>query len=203
MLAALGAALFAGGSYNEAALRLCAASDLNAADSAPYIFLGKIDIVAPDTLACVEPKLQRFVQQQPANARANFYYAMAIWKREKDSGDHDMQLVERLLIKATEADPSYDEAYLQLGNFCSVERDFNKAIGYYMKAIELNPQLSDAHYHLGVAYGRIGEAAKSKHEFELHEEIEKQQAAAIESQRREIKQFLIVLNGQPGSSSNQ
>jgi hypothetical protein len=37
----------------------------------------------------------------------------------------------------------------------------------------------------------------------LHEEIEKQQAAAIESQRREIKQFLIVLNGQPGSTSKQ
>ena len=203
MLAALGAALFAGGSYNEAALRLCAASDLNAVDSAPYIFLGKIDIVAPDTLACVEPKLQRFAQQQPANAHANYYYAMAIWKREKDSGDHDMQLVERLLIKATEADPSYDEAYLQLGNFCSVERDFNKAIGYYLKALELNPQLSDTYYRLGVAYGRTGESAKSKRAFELHEEIEKQQAAAIEGQRREIKQFLIVLNGQPEPTSKQ
>jgi tetratricopeptide (TPR) repeat protein len=204
MLAALGAALFAGGNYNEAAQRLCAASDLNLADSAPYIFLGKINIVAPDTLACVEPKLQRFVEQQPASAPANYYYAMALWKRWKESGDpSDMQMVEHLLVKATEADPSYDEAYLQLGNFCSVERDFDKAIGYYTKAIELNPQLSDAHYHLGVAYGRTGETEKAKHEFQLHDEIEKQQAAAIESQRREIKQFLIVLNGKPGSPSKQ
>jgi tetratricopeptide (TPR) repeat protein len=204
MLAALGAALFAGGSYNEAALRLCAASDLNPADSAPYIFLGKINIVAPDTLACVEPKLQRFVEQQPTSARANYYYAMALWKRGRESGDpRDMQMVEHLLVKATEADPSYDEPYLQLGNFCSVERDFDKAIGYYTKAIELNPQLSDAHYRLGLAYGRTSQPEKAKREFQLHEEIEKQQAAAIESQRREIKQFLIVLNGQPGSTSKQ
>ncbi len=204
MLAALGAAFFANGSYSEAALRLCAASDLNSADSAPYIFLGKIDMAAPDALACVKPKLKRFAEDQPNDARANYYYAMAIWKREKEAGEQrEMQVVEQLLTKATEVDRSYADAYLQLGNFCSEQRDFAKAIGFYTEAIELNPQLGDAHFHLGMAYQRTGEREKAKHEFELHEEIEKQQAADVERQRREVKQFLIVLNGQSAPISNQ
>jgi tetratricopeptide (TPR) repeat protein len=42
LLTALGAALFAGAFYDEAALRLCDASDLNPADPEPYMFMGKI-----------------------------------------------------------------------------------------------------------------------------------------------------------------
>jgi len=41
MLAGLGAALYASGSYEEAARRICEASDLQPGDSAPYLFLGK------------------------------------------------------------------------------------------------------------------------------------------------------------------
>ena len=199
MLAALGAALFASALYDEAALRLCSASDLDPADPAPYIFLGKIDMAAPDPLSCVEPKLMRFVQEHPGDARADYYYAMAIWKRQKvPANPQDMQQVETLLTKAVTTDPRYDEAYLQLGNLDAGERDFEKAIGFYTKAIEVNPQLGEAHYRLGVAYERTGNAAKAKQEFQLHDEVEKLQAAAVERQRREVKQFLVVLQGQPG-----
>jgi hypothetical protein len=52
---------------------------------------------------------------------------------------------------------------------------------------------------MGVAYDRIGKSAKAKREFQLHDEIKKQQADAIERQRREVKQFLVVLPGQPGN----
>jgi hypothetical protein len=48
-----------------------------------------------------------------------------------------------------------------------------------------------------VAYDRIGEPAKAKQEFQLHDEIKKLQAAAIEQQRRDVKQFLVVVPGQP------
>src|SRR4029077_7246126 len=41
MLAGLGAALYAGGSYADAARRVCDASDLQPADPTPYLFLGK------------------------------------------------------------------------------------------------------------------------------------------------------------------
>jgi tetratricopeptide (TPR) repeat protein len=199
MLAALGAALFAGALYDEAALRLCDASDLNPADQAPYIFLGKIDIAAPTTLPCVEPRLKRFAKEQPGDAQANYYYAMVMWKQKPlPLSASDTQSIEMLLNKAVTIDPKYGEAYLQLGIlYSSVEHDFQKAIGFYQKAIEAEPQLSDAHYRLGVAYERTGQAEKARQEFQLHDEIEKQQAAAVEQQRREIKQFLVVLQNGP------
>jgi len=203
MLAALSAALFAGGQYNEAALRLCAASDLNPADTEPYIFLGQIDIASAAPLPCVEPKLARFVQEHPGDVRANYYYAMSLWKRQKVSADpRDLEPVESLLTKATALDPAYAEAFLQLGVLYFIEQNYGKAIGFYSKAIQADPQLSEAHYRLGVAYERTQQPAKARQEFQLHDQIEKQQAAAVERQRREIRQFLIVLNRQPASSSN-
>ena len=198
MLAALGAALFASANYSEAAARLCEASDLNPTDPAPYIFLGKIGMAAPEPLPCVESKLQRYNQEHPTDARAKYYYAMAIWKRLKASENTpNAEQVEKLLTQAVTLDPKYDAAYLELGNICSDQRNFEKAIGFYLKAIEANPQLSDAHYRLGVAYERTNESAKAKQEFQLHDEIEKAQAAAVERQRQEVKQFMVVLQGQP------
>jgi hypothetical protein len=44
----------------------------------------------------------------------------------------------------------------------------------------------------------MGLPEKAAQEFKLHDEIEKLQAAAVEQQRREVKQFLVVLEGQPG-----
>jgi tetratricopeptide (TPR) repeat protein len=195
MLAALGAALFAGGHDDEAALRLCDASDLNPSDPAPYVFLGKIEMAAPSPLICAEPRLARFVQQQPGNALANYYYAMAIRKGQQWSENSGgFQQVEALLTKAVTIDPKFDDAYLQLGLLYSTKHDFEKAAGFYAKAIAIDPQLSDAHYQLGVAYARIGEPAKSRQEFQLYAQLKQQQAAEVERQRREIKQFLIVLN---------
>jgi tetratricopeptide (TPR) repeat protein len=202
MLAALGAALFAAGRYDDAAHHLCVASDLNPAETSPYIFLGKIDAVAPTPLPCVEPKLHRFLSLQPDNAHANYYYAMALWKRQKASDDpRDFEPVEVLLGTAVLLDPGYDQACLQLGILYFTEHNYERAISFYIKTIQINPQLSEAHYRLGVAYERIDESTKAKEQFRLHSELEKHQAAAVEQQRREVKQFMIVLSQQPAHPS--
>ncbi len=204
MLTALGAALFAGALYDEAAQRLCQASDLNPADPEPYLFMGKIEISAPNPLACVDLKLARFVELRPEDPLANYYYAMTVWKQKGQSIDEStLQRVEELLIKAVTIDPQCSEAYLQLGVLESTRRDYAKAIGYYIKAIQANPQLSDAHYRLGVAYDRVGNKEKARMEFQLHDEIEKQQAALVDKQRRDVKQFLVIVNGKTSDSSRQ
>ena len=200
MLTALGTALFAGALYDQAAESLCQASDLNPADTEPYIFMGKIELAAPKPLPCIEPRLARFVQQQPGNSLANYFYAMAIWKQQPSPMNHESaQQVETFLTKAVAIDPKCGDAYLQLGILSSSQHNFEKAIGYYSKAIEVDPELGEAHYRLGVAYDRIGSPEKAKQEFQLHDEIERQQAAAVERQRREVKQFLVVLEGQPAT----
>jgi len=196
MLTALGTALFASARYDEAATRLCRASDLNPSDPEPYMFMGKVEIAAPDRLPCVEQKLARFVEEQPDNSLANYFYAMALWKRQQQSVDpRTLQQVETLLMKAVTINAKYADGYLQLGVLRFSQRRYDDAIGFYARAVEANPQLGEAHYRLGVAYDRIGETAKAKQEFAQHDEIEKRQAAAIEEQRREIKQFQVVPKG--------
>jgi Tfp pilus assembly protein PilF len=129
---------------------------------------------------------------------------MAIWKREGQSADQQtLRQVESLLTKAVTIDAKCGDAYLQLGILHFSEHDLEKAIDFYKKAIEVDPQLSEAHYRLAVAYDRLGERAKAKREFQLHDEIEKLQAAAIERERREVKQFLVVLQGEPANPRPQ
>lgn len=204
MLVALGTALFAGALYDKAAARVCEASDLNPADVEPYAFLGKIEAASPNVLACVEPKLARFVKQQPADSLANYLYAMAIWKRlELPPDAAALAKVEEFLTKAVTLDVNCGDGYLQLGILNASTRDYAKAIRFYTKAIEVNPQLVEAYYRLGVAYDRTGESAKAKQEFQLHDEIKKRQQAAVDQQRREVKQFVVVQPESPSAAQPQ
>jgi tetratricopeptide (TPR) repeat protein len=197
---ALGTALFAGALYDEAARSLCAASDLDPANSEPYIFMGKIEIAAPMPLPCIEPKLARFVQQNPDSSVANYLYAMAILKRQHQPASKSASpQVEALLKKAVSLDSKCSDGYLQLGILAVSQHNYEKAIQLYIKAIDADPQLGEAHYRLGVAYDRLGEREKAAQEFQLHDEIEKRQAAAIERERRDVKQFVVV-QGQPAPS---
>jgi tetratricopeptide (TPR) repeat protein len=200
MLTALGAALFAGALYDEAAQRLCQASDLNPADLEPYMFMGKIEVASPNPLVCVEQKLARFVELRPDDPMANYFYAMAIWKQKGQGIDPStLMRVQDLLNTAIKNDPKCSDAYLQLGVIAAALNDFPMAIDFYNQAIKANPQLSQAHYRLGVAYDRVGNKEKAAEQFRLHDEIEKHQAAAVEKQRREVKQFLVVVDGKkPG-----
>jgi tetratricopeptide (TPR) repeat protein len=197
---ALGTALFAGALYDDAARSLCAASDLDPSNSEPYIFMGRIIMAAPAPLPCVETKLARFMQQKPDSSLANYLYAMAIWKQQSSSPNNSvLTQVETLLTKAVTIDPKCSDGYLQLGILAASQHHYEKAVQLYAKAIEVDPQLGEAHYRLGVAYDRLGEREKAAQEYQLHDEIEKRQAAAIERQRRDVKQFVVVQT-QPATS---
>lgn len=194
MLAGLGAALYTSGSVEEAAQRLCAASDLASSDPAPYLFLGEMQESSSVALPCIEEKLSRFVHTQPKNAFANYYYALALWKHERGSENAEaLRTVEALLQQASAIDPKFDLPYLQLGNLYFARGAFTEAIAAYQKAVAANPAGSEAHYRLGLAYKRNREESKAQHEFEEYKKLDKEEAAAIERQRRELRQFLFVL----------
>jgi len=199
MVAALGAALFAGAKYDEAALRLCEASDLNPADREPYILMGQSEIAAPDPLACVAQKLKRFVAREPNDAMSNYLYAMDLLKRHRKSPDPQLlREAEARLEKAAALDPKCGDAFLQLGILAFSDRLYEKAIRQYRQAIEADPQLTEAHYRLAVALDRNGDKNGAQQEFRLHDELKKKQAAGVERERREVKQFLVVVQ-EPGA----
>ena len=204
LLTALGTALFSAALYDEAGERLCEASDLIPDDSQPYLFMGQVEVAAPNPLPCIEKRLQRFVKLQPKNALANYYYAMAYWKQHRKALDAaTVEHVESFLNRAVEDDPSCSSAYLQMGVILASLSDFRKASDFYQKAIEADSLSSEAHYRLGVAYDRLGEKDKAAKEFQVHDELEKQQAAAVEQQRREIKQFLVLVGGDSKDNAAQ
>jgi tetratricopeptide (TPR) repeat protein len=201
MLAGFGAALYASGSPDEAARRLCEASDLEPANPGPYLFLGKMAKASPAQLPCAEQTLARFVHEQPGNAVAHYYYAVAISKSQSGLKDRpDAAQIEALLKKSVSIDPKFGDAYLQLGILYSARGDSKQAITAYKTATEVTPNLGEAHYRLGRAYKEIGDDANAGREFQIYAQVEKAEAAEIERQRRELRQFLIVLKDQPTAS---
>jgi tetratricopeptide (TPR) repeat protein len=202
MLAGLGAALYASGSYNDAARRLCAASDLQPTDPTAYVFLGKMEKAAPDPLPCAAEKLARFAHDQPTNALANYYFAVSVWKRaQRNENPQYLRKCELLMQAAVAADPRLDSAYVYLGMVYAARANFAQAIETYKKAVEINPQSTEAHYRLSQAYKRVGEEQKSEQELQLYKQADKTETAAIEQQRREIRQFLIILKDQPQAAA--
>ncbi len=226
MLVGLGAALYANGLRDDAARRLCQASDLNPADPAPYLFLGKIEATAVDPVPCAEEKLARFAKEQPGNALANYYYAVSLWKNKRPSGDlsgnpssnpsidpsgnspsgdppgnsPQYRQAAALLEKAVALDPTLAEAYLQLGILYAAQNDFARAAQFLRQAIAANPQLAEAHRRLGQAYQRTGNATQAAQEFSIYKQVQKSEADTLDRQRRELRQFLVILQSQPATT---
>ncbi len=200
MLTARGAALFAGALYDDAALDLCRASDLSPDSVEPYLFMGKIEIVAPNPLPCVVEKLARFEKLQSANPLAHYYYAMALKKQQgRDPAPQATEQVKDQLTRAVTLDPKCAEGYLELGNLSVSDKQWEQARSLYLQAIQADPGLSDAHYRLGVVYQRTGEQDKAREQFQLHDAIAGKQAAEVQREREAVKQFLVVLPNQAGA----
>lgn len=197
----LGVAAYAGGSNDQAAQRLCEASDLNPGDPNPYVFLGKIQSAEAESSDGLVQRLERFARLQPENAQANYYYALGLWKRRKDANDSRVaSQIEALLKKSVQIDPALAAAYLQLGVLYAERREFSGAISYYQKAIDANPRLEEAHYRLSQAYKRTGEKKKAEQEVQLYNEISRKKEEEGERERRESRQFVYTLRS-PASTA--
>jgi tetratricopeptide (TPR) repeat protein len=139
--------------------------------------------------------LGRFVQLQPDNALANYYYAVALWKQSASAGDDAR--VESLLQRAVHLDAKLSAAYLQLGILYSQRDEFSRAITAYQKAIEVSTQadetLEEAHYRLAQAYERTSEKDKAQVELELYKELDLKLKEDRDHDRREVQEFVISL----------
>jgi len=199
MLVALGVAWYSNGSYDQAAQRLCEASDLNPDDPKAYLFLGKIQSVETTQSECSTERLARFAKLQPENALANYYYAVNLWKRRKGPNDAEsLAQVESLLTKAVALDSRLGIGYLQLGVLYSERGDFPRAVMSYQEAIKVNPELEAAHYRLAQVYKRTGDKVGAEQELQLYNQISKKKDEAVERERRESRQFVYRLQV-PGS----
>jgi tetratricopeptide (TPR) repeat protein len=179
------------------------ASDANIHDPAPYLIMGRIVSAESTSSKILNSKLERFVAVQPRNAMARYYYALALSKTEGQSQNlEDRKRIERLLQEAVELDPKLGSAYLQMGILRSQAQDPPGAIRAYHKAIDADPQLTEAHYRLAQAYRLSGETAKSQAELREYEHLSKLTADENERKRHEIRQFVYTLRTSPINSEH-
>ncbi len=201
MLVALGVSWYSNGSYDQAAQRLCEASDLDPADPQPYLFLGKIQSVETNQSECPVDRLKRFAKLQPENALANYYYGVSLWKRRKGPDDGEtVAQAESHLTRAVQLDPKLGVGYLQLGVLYSERKDFSHAIVSYQRAIHAAPQLEEAHYRLAQAYKRTGEKEKAEEELRVYNQLSKSKDEEVERERRESRQFVYTLRSPEAQS---
>jgi tetratricopeptide (TPR) repeat protein len=205
MLVGLGVAWYATGSSDLAAKYVCDASDLNPADSNPYLVLGKMQMAHPSPSSAVLARMERFVRLQPNNALANYYYAVALWKNEKTSGvsKANAAQIESLLENAVRLDPKLARGFLQLGVLSEERADLPKAMAAYQAAIAADSQLEEAHYRLAQVYRGMGEKLKAQEEIKLYEQISKKTAQQAEEEGREIPQFVYTLRDPKSPAQSQ
>jgi thioredoxin-like negative regulator of GroEL len=74
------------------------------------------------------------------------------------------------------------------------------AVLSFQNAIAANPQIVEVHFRLARAYGQLGDNTKAQNELDTYERMRKAKAAEIERQRKQVRQFVIVLKDQPPTS---
>jgi tetratricopeptide (TPR) repeat protein len=184
-------ALYARGLYDEAITALLKAADLSPSDPRCYLFLSRAYDSSPNQAEEVIRRFRRYADLQPSNARAQYYYAMSLWKgkRAGDSG-LDLQTVESLLQKSIALDGSLPEAHVQLANLYADQHQYEKSVPEYLRALELDPNLSDAHYRLGTDYVHMGQKDRAQKEFDVYQKLRAEHLAEVEKERAEVQQFV-------------
>ena len=116
---------------------------------------------------------------------------MSLWKGKRlQDSNLDLAQIEALLKRAIVLDPSLAEAHLQLGNLYSDQHKYPDAIPEYQRALEINFDLSDAHYRLGQAYVHTGEKDNAQEQLQAYQRLREQHLADLDKQRAEVRQFV-------------
>ncbi|HEY2861005.1 MAG TPA: tetratricopeptide repeat protein [Terracidiphilus sp.] len=187
----LGLALYSRGIYDKAVNALLAAADLNPQDPRCYVFLSKAYNSSPLQADEVVDRFRRYAQSQPNNALAQYYYAVSLWKGKRiENTNVDPASVEALLKKAIALDNSFADAHVQLGNLYADQHNYEKSIPEYRRALELNPNLPDAHYRLATDLVHTGQKEDAQKEFAVYQSQRAEHLAEVQKEHDEVRQFV-------------
>jgi tetratricopeptide (TPR) repeat protein len=191
LMIGLGMALDLRGKYDEAVKALLTAADLDPSDARCYLFLSKAYDNSPNQAKDVIQRFRRYAELKPDNALALYYYALSLWKGKRvQDTSLDPAVVESLLKKSIALDERLPEAHVQLGNFYADQHLYEKSIPEFARALELEPNLGDAHYRLGQDYVHVGKREEAQKEFDVYQKLRAQHLAEIDKERAEVQQFV-------------
>lgn len=134
---------------------------------------------------------RRYADLRPGTALAQYYLAISLWKGNRAEGSTaDLESVESLLRKSIALDGSIPEAHVQLGDLYAGQQKYEKSVPEYLRAIELNPNLSDAHYRLGTDYVHLGQKDLAQKEFAVYQKLRAEHLEEVDKERAEVQQFV-------------
>ena len=187
----LGMALDLRGKYDEAVKALLVAADLDPSDARCYLFLSKAYDNSPSQAKDVIQRFRRYAELKPEDALAQYYYALSLWKGKRiQDTSLDPAVVESLLKKSIALNERLAEAHVQLGNFYADQHLYEKSVPEFVRALELDPNLGDAHYRLGQDYVHIGKREEAQKEFDIYQKLRAEHLAEIDKERAEVQQFV-------------
>ncbi len=196
----LGLALYSRGRYDDAVQALLTASDLSPSDPRCYVFLSKASDSSPKQAEGVIQRFRRYAELRPEDALAQYYYAIALWKgKRSEDSSADLHAVESLLLKSITLDGTIPEVHVQLGDLYAGQHLYEKSIPEYVRALELNPNLSDAHYRLGTDYVHVGQKEQAQKEFAVYQKLRATHLAEVDKERAEVQQFVYSEKGNAAS----
>jgi tetratricopeptide (TPR) repeat protein len=102
---------------------------------------------------------EKVVQQDPENADAQIDLAIC-YMNDMDP-ENPMKGIQ-ILRTVVDKEPKNTRAILQLGHFSVISGQYSKAIDRYQQALEIDPGLSEAYFHLGDTYAKMGEMDKAE-----------------------------------------
>jgi len=193
ILVGLGSTAYAQDLNEQAARWLLEAIAREPSDARAYLFLGKVQEVAKSEPVEWVEAFRRYAGLQPQDARAHYYYAVALEKQRR--GERDFAARGAELEKAIAIDPQFGNAHLKLGVLYSEKGESAKAVISLQKAIEFTLLPDEAHLRLAQVYRRMGETEKARRESELYEEVSAKKKEKMERERRELGEF--VITGKP------
>ena len=193
ILMGLGSAAYAQDLNEPAARWLLEAIALEPADARPYLFLGKVQEVAKSEPEEWVEAFRKFVALRPEEARAHYYYAVALEKERR--GERDFAVREAELQKAIAIDARMGEAYLKLGLLQEEKGELVNSVASLQKAVEFTVLPDEAHLRLAQVYRRMGETEKARKESQLYEQVSEKKKEKMERERRELGEF--VITGKP------
>jgi tetratricopeptide (TPR) repeat protein len=196
----LGVTLYSRGQYDEAVKSLVAAADLTPDDPRCYLFLSKAYDSSLQQADEVIQRFRRYAELEPRNGLAQYYYAMSLWKGKRTGDSNvDIHQVEALLQKSIALDPSLAEAHVQLADLYDGQHAYDKSIPQYVRALELNQNLPDAHYRLGQDYIHTGRKDQAQAEFAIYQKQRAEHMAVIDKEKADVQQFVYAAKTEPAS----
>ena len=186
----LGSAEFLQGRTAEGITVFLEGTDLKPSDSRPYVFLANAAGSWGDQTARVLACFKRFWTLNPADAEANYYYALGLMDPRAKSIASDGRKAEDLLQRAVELNPKLSPAHFQLAGVYAERGDTQAAIREYEVTVQLAPDKKEAHYRLGRLYKQVGRNDESTKEMDLFAQAGDRQTAS----RVSVEQFVSVID---------